>query len=403
MNWGRAITASAGLVILIPCLVILSGGFMPQLPIVGRFGALIGSDLAWIVLGALLAAVLAMAGLLLGPNLMTKGLAAASIAVLAGAAVVCVSVLGAAGGQGATIDLSRLAGFGANSSTNGRSPQPDRTETFAKVGGERLRAEIWSARALGSGSRASDRASVVYVHGGGFSGGGLRSRPGLFRLLNDRGIAVIDVEYRLAPPPRWDQATPDVMCAMAWVAGQATELNLDPARIVLMGDSAGGNLVLMAAYSPDATAMTSSCGGTVPVPAGVVAVAPAADLTAIWRDDSISAGGSRFPEAYIGGTPSAFPDRYAAASPNTLIRPGLPPTLLIQGSIDHLVAPGLARALAIQLRAANVDCALLVIPFADHGFDGDPDGYGAQIEETVVPAFVAAHTGGPEWPGPACP
>jgi acetyl esterase/lipase len=275
--------------------------------------------------------------------------------------------------------------------------------TFATVDGTDLHAEIWqSPSGAPTGPVGGSSAAVIYVHGGAFTGGELGLRPRLFRVLADQGFPVLDVEYRLSPPPRWDQATRDVICAITWAAGHAEELGIDGTRLVVMGDSAGGNLALMAAYGAGTTQWTSSCGGTPPTPAAVIAIAPTADLAGIWEDFTIAAAGQRFPEAYIGGTPAEFPSRYQLASPFSLIRAGLPPTLVVTGNIDHLVHLGRVTELTDRLQVAGIDCSLIVVPFADHGYDGSANGYGAQVEETILPRFIAAHTGGPAWQGPAC-
>ncbi|HEV2006429.1 MAG TPA: alpha/beta hydrolase fold domain-containing protein, partial [Candidatus Limnocylindrales bacterium] len=330
-----------------------------------------------------------------------RGLAGVALITLAATALLVGQVLAFSGALNAPISLTRsLAVSGAGSGT------PDRIVTFATVDGTDLHAEIWqppSGAANGPTGGQTGRAAVVYVHGGAFVGGELRLRPTLFRSLADGGFPVIDVEYRLAPPPRWDQATPDVLCALTWAAAHAQELGIDPARIVVMGDSAGGNLALMAAYGAGTAQLTSSCGGTPARPAAVVAIAPTADLVGIWGDDTIGAAGLRFPEAYIGGNPLEQPDRYRTASPFSLIQPGLPSTLVITGNIDHLVRLGRVTELTYRLHFAGVDCTLVVVPFADHGFDGGANGYGAQVEETILPLFIAAHTGGVAWQGPACP
>jgi dienelactone hydrolase len=66
----------------------------------------------------------------------------------------------------------------------------------------------------------------------------------------------------------------------------------------------------------------------------------------------------------------------------------LPPTLLLAAGNDRWVHPARAAAIADLLIAAGVDCRYLVVPFADHGFDGREDSFGAQLEAGIVPAFV---------------
>jgi dipeptidyl aminopeptidase/acylaminoacyl peptidase len=121
----------------------------------------------------------------------------------------------------------------------------------------------------------------------------------------------------------------------------------------------------------------------------VVGISPAADLEGIWADGTLEIGGRPFPETYVGGPPSEFPDHYEAASPFRYAGPDAPPTLIVAGTIDHLVRPARVISLAERLAAAGVDVRLLMIPYADHGFDGHPNGIGTQVLESVIPAFLA--------------
>jgi acetyl esterase/lipase len=213
----------------------------------------------------------------------------------------------------------------------------------------------------------------------------------LLSALREAGIVAADVDYRLAPPPRWDQAPNDVLCSLAWLP-TAPELKVvDPNRVVIVGESAGGSLALMAGYAAGTDGLTSSCPdvGSPVVPAGVVAIAPAADLAGIWRDGTIyDFAGELFPEAYLGGTPDEFPDRYEAAEPFRLLRSDLPPTLILTGSIDRMVLVERVVSLADQIRAAGSECDLIVAPYAGHGFDGEPNSFGDQLSESVVGNFV---------------
>lgn len=387
----RAIVTALAFIVLTPTLLVVVGGYLPWLPVVGRFGGLIGPSLPGLAIAASAAAVLSLISVRMGGAAFNRALATLAVATLVGTALIVGQVWSFAGGLGAPIDLARAA-LPAAATRAGDPPVPDRTETFPTTDGTLLRAEVWNAAGEADGGSGTGVAGpgVVWVHGGGFVGGGLGSRPEFFNFLADAGIAVVDVEYRLSPPPRWDQAAPDVLCALAWVGDHGADLGIDPARIVLVGDSSGGNLALIAAWAPRTAGAYGSCQERAPVPAGVVAVAPAADLAGIWQDDTIIATGQRFPEAYVGGTPTAFPDRYLAASPLSLIRADVPPTLLVTGANDQLVRPERTIALGRLLADAGATCRILVVPFSDHGFDSAPNGYGAQIEEAVLPAWIEA-------------
>ena len=85
---------------------------------------------------------------------------------------------------------------------------------------------------------------IVYYHGGGWVIGDLESHDGLCRhLAKESGLALLAVDYRLAPEHPFPAAVDDAYTALEWVAAQGEEtLGVDPSRIVLAGDSAGGNL-----------------------------------------------------------------------------------------------------------------------------------------------------------------
>jgi acetyl esterase/lipase len=91
---------------------------------------------------------------------------------------------------------------------------------------------------------------------------------------------------------------------------------------------------------------------------------------------------------FLGGPPDAMPDRYRAASPASLVRPGLPPALLVYAGRDHLVKPEFGRDAAAALRRSGVPVAFVEIPWAEHGFDLAAGGPGATAALGVVLRFL---------------
>jgi acetyl esterase/lipase len=372
------LTSVASIALVFPAAVVL-GGYAPWLPVVQRFGPFLTTDLPFVGLAALLPAVLVGAALALGGGRFTKLLGLAAFVVLVGTFAAGVLLMLTAAQQGASFSLARQLFAQAT------PREPDRRVAFASVGGEELEAEIWLPRADAPNQPPAGRAAVVYVHGGAFVGGQLGTRPEMFGSFTEDGIAVIDVEYRLAPPPRWRDAPADVLCALAWVGGEARSLGIDSSRVILMGESAGGSLALVAGLAAAGDDIEPSCAGTPVVPAGIVAVAPAADLEGIWSDRTLWFEGKPFPEAYIGGPPAQYPERYASASPFDAAGPGAPPTLIVAAGNDHLVFLPRVTRLADSLQTSGVETTLIVVPFAEHGFDGHPNGFGVQLLEQVVP------------------
>jgi acetyl esterase len=114
-------------------------------------------------------------------------------------------------------------------------------------------------------------AALVFYHGGGFALGSLASHDGPCRVLADEaGLVVIAVDYRLAPEHRFPAAVDDAVAAFRWVAANAASLGIDPRRIGVGGDSAGGNLAAVVAQQTRDDALR---------PAMQLLIYPATDFT----------------------------------------------------------------------------------------------------------------------------
>ncbi|QEC54277.1 alpha/beta hydrolase [Anseongella ginsenosidimutans] len=220
---------------------------------------------------------------------------------------------------------------------------------------------------------------IIVIHGGSWSSGHSRQLPELNSRLAGSGYHVAAINYRLAPQYQSPLAVEDVQNAMAFLRKHAGELKIAPDRFVLLGRSAGGQIALQAAYA--------LCD---PGIRGVVAYYAPADM--VW---GYSAPASRLimdsckvMEAYLGGSYSAVPENYHSASPLEALAENAPPTLLLHGKNDVLVAYEHSVRLALALRAAGTRHYLLSLPGGTHGFDYVLDGPEGQLATYAVRYFL---------------
>lgn len=286
-----------------------------------------------------------------------------------------------AGRQGTQLSIMNYLTGG----TNTGDPVETLSTPYASVDGTDLLMDVKMPTDLVEGRRAA----VIWVHGGGFTGGDRGEGPEWHKWLNDRGYAVFAIEYRLTPPPRWEQAPGDIRCAVGRIKERATEFGIDPARVMLAGGSAGGNLALMGAYADERVAPSCPVGDT--SVAAVTAFSPPTDLSSGWYDTGSPDYSHRTLTDYLGGAPDVHPDRYAAASPRTYVRPGLPPTLLMHGTRDHVVPFDQSAALTTALESASVPVTLVPLPYADHGFDVTWGDWATQISRDTFDDFLARY------------
>src|SRR6476646_3066766 len=84
---------------------------------------------------------------------------------------------------------------------------------------------------------------IVYLHGGGWVFMGIETHDSICRrLAKESGAVVVSVEYRLAPEDPFPAPLDDCYAATKWVVDHAADFDVDPARVAVAGDSAGGNL-----------------------------------------------------------------------------------------------------------------------------------------------------------------
>lgn len=205
--------------------------------------------------------------------------------------------------------------------------------------------------------------ALVWYHGGGWVIGDLETADGVCRRIANRTAGVVvSVDYRLAPEHPAPAAVDDAWTALGWVVERAADLGVDPERLAVGGDSAGGNLAALVAIR------ARDAGG--PALRHQLLVYPATDLTrsspshgdqAVPMFDPSSIGA--WFEVYLGGADPADPSLSPASTPDLS---GLPPACVVTAGHDPLRDEGIAYV--ERLRAAGVPVEHLHYPAMLHGF-----------------------------------
>ena len=233
---------------------------------------------------------------------------------------------------------------------------------FGAADGRELRCDVFRPPAPGGPAPG-----VLLLHGGGWRAGDRTQLRGYGILLAREGYVCVASEYRLAPGAAWPAQIHDVKAAIRWMRANAHGLGLDPDRLAVEGNSAGGHLALLAAGTPGVDELEGDSGtpGERTDVAAVIAVYPPTVLAKVPSD--------LFDAADFDWTPDgAWAEAAAAASPVNHVSTQHPPTLLIHGAEDELVSVRASLTMYEALTAASVPVELHVYAGQRHAFDAEP-------------------------------
>jgi acetyl esterase/lipase len=300
------------------------------------------------------------------------------------------SVLPAAREQNVSLSFAQYFSGLQNNSTENK-PEDFATRTFLQIEGTDLQLDIYSPPE----NVAKNGASVIVVHGGSWKSGERSDFPQWNRWLTEQGFTVFDVDYRLVPQPNYLTATGDVKCAVRWVKEHAAEFGVSPDRIALFGRSAGAHLALLAAYSAGDERLPASCAEKQQDEKIRAVVSFYAPTDLIWGYDNPAnqrvINGPATLADFLGGSPhesSEIRERFALASPVAHVSARPPPTLLVHGGQDQLVRTENMFILSEKLKEAGAAHKTVFIPYAQHGFDYNFNGWGAQVAKTAMLDFL---------------
>ena len=286
------------------------------------------------------------------------------------------------------------------------------TLTYASPGGHDLVLDLYEP----SGARGP-LPVIVFLHGGGWSGGTRTTGPDFKRFFARDGFAMVSIEYRLTPAITFPSNAEDVKTAIRWLRASAGRYHLDPNRIGLWGTSAGGTLASVAALSPagmfegDGNRDQSSAvqcvldayGPTMftamdretaeeqaalqPIAAALTSAPPM--VAGVVVAPNRAGGGPATGRAGRGGAPPALgphdapdsaesrlvgapiqtvPDKVREASALTYVTSKAPPFLIMHGLADNSVPHAQSVLLYEALAAAGNDVTLRLVDGLPHTF-----------------------------------
>ncbi|MEU0797081.1 alpha/beta hydrolase [Amycolatopsis sp. NPDC005961] len=240
------------------------------------------------------------------------------------------------------------------------TPADVTTTDFHAVAGDGAKVLLrWYAK-----DGAAPGSAALYLHGGGMILGSvaLYDAP-IARYVSASGVPMLAVDYRLAPEHPDPTPVEDVYTGLKWLHDHAAELGVDPARIAVMGDSAGGGL------AAGVTLLARDRGG--PAVARQILVFPMLDDRTTTPDPELVPFATWTYEDNVTGWSALLGDRadvspYAAAARANDLS-GLPPTYLEVGQLDIFRDEDLDYAR--RLGAAGVDVEFHLHPGVPHEFE----------------------------------
>jgi acetyl esterase len=205
---------------------------------------------------------------------------------------------------------------------------------------------------------------IVYAHGGGFMQGSLASWDAMLReLVRQSGVAALSVDYKLSPEHRFPKAFEEMVAVTRLAAREGSDLGIDPDRLALGGDSAGGNLALAAAM-----ALRDEGVRALRFMLLIYGVYSSDSESPSWQRFGQGAGLSQTQMRWIWETYLEKPEQQQdwRAAPVLGDLKGLPPAHLIVGSLDPLLDD--SHRLAAAFKQAGVPHSLKVYDGISHGF-----------------------------------
>lgn len=246
---------------------------------------------------------------------------------------------------------------------------------YARYGNREMHLDLYLPK-LGAGVFPA----VVWVHGGGWTGGSKTRFRRQAALLAARGFAGACIEYRLAGEAKFPAALQDVKASVRYLRANAAKYRIDPNKIGAAGGSAGGHLVAMLGTTAGIARFEGDGGnsGYSSRVQAVIALYPATDLVSSGKRNPTGTSGGLY--TFLGATYAEKPDLWADASPLTHVNKNAPPFLCMHGDQDKLVPFQQSVDLVNRLKAAGARAELFTAEGGGHGFANGPKWFAPALD-----------------------
>ena len=233
------------------------------------------------------------------------------------------------------------------------------------------------------------RSAIVYLHGGGWAVGTRRRfgralaawSPSALDLVAQAGFVVATVDYRLSGEAQFPSQLHDVKAAIRWLRGNAARLGVDPTRVMVWGESAGGHLAVLAGLTGERAELEGTVGefvGESSAVCGVIDWYGPMNLLSLSSQhlpdsDKRPDDPSSWESTMVGAPLQQAPDLARAASPISYVHCAAPPIHIHHGTVDTFVPFAQSIEFVEALRAAGGSVELVTVEGADHFWIGAPD------------------------------
>lgn len=247
------------------------------------------------------------------------------------------------------------------------------------------------------------RPLVVWVHGGGYSGGHRRdSAPWIasterIQKLVRRGFAVASVDYRLGYEASFPAAVQDLRAALNWLIFHSSQLQLTTSNIGLWGESAGAHLAWLTALTLDNSEFEPKYSAQASSPIEIMAIVDwygAKNLANIVRpmdgSDESQSEARRYPPEFYNLGPERWKDQnwLKIASPNSYLNSTMPPALVIHGLDDSMVPYEQSENFVADALRAGAVIDLVPVPKSEHVWMGVSQEMVEHIVDISIEHFV---------------